>query len=107
MAPAHTLGFDTANERADHYQKHRLEFVPQFADEVAYEDAADEFLGAALPQGIHECTARDGRRLRFCPTTNRLGSVSADNRILTFFVPHPSRHRFGTNIAYFRDCCYR
>jgi hypothetical protein len=105
VAPVHTLGFDSAEERANHYKKHRVEFYPQFADESAYEDAADEFLGAPLPAGIHECTNREGRRLRFCRVTNRLGSVSADNRIMTFFVAHPSRHGFGTNIAYFMDCC--
>ena len=106
MVPVHTLGFDTANERTLHHYRHRAEF-PECASETEYEDAADEFLGGIIGTGVVECTTSRGRRLRFCQATNRLGSVSADNRIVTFLRPDPAVHRFRTNLDYFRFCCRR
>ena len=106
MVPVHTLGFDTTAERALHHYRHGAEF-PECANEAEYEDAADAFMGGVLTIGIIECTTSRGRRLRFCTVTNRLGSVSPDNRIVTFFRPSPTIHRFPTNLGYFRDCCRR
>ena len=104
MVPVFTNGFDSPQERSDHFRSHQHEF-PHFADEEDYEDAADAFLGGACPAEARECVRANGRRVRFCPATDEFGVLAPGNIIVTYFIPDPFIHRKGTNLAYFLSRC--
>lgn len=98
-------GFETAAERADHFQRHVTrahEF--DFADEIEYEAAAIEFMNK-VPDGVRieeDVRARDGTIIRFDCTTNEICFVHADGFVGTYY-----RVRCADPYAYFERVCER
>ena len=104
--PTYTHGFPSKKARNVHFLRHGAEFP--FADEVAYEEAADAFLGGPLPAGAQECVAsgkggaKAGRTVRFDPATDEFAVLSPDGWIMTYFKP---KSNAVSALSYFKRQC--
>ena len=102
--PLLTNGFNTDEERFDHWDRHHEEFEPPPMTESDYEERADAFLAGPKLARVLEClkTMPNGRtrRFRYDPVTNEYGALSGDGRIVTYFKPG---HR--NPLAYYHRNC--
>lgn len=99
------LGFETAEERADHFYRHvtrAREF--RFRDELEYEAAAIAFMNKVVDGVIIEedVRARDGTIIRFDRNTNEICLLRANGFIGTYF-----KVRCRNPYAYFERVCER
>jgi len=101
---AFTAGFDPLRLAA-HFQAHRADFGAATA--AAYEALADRFLGGPIDTRTHQCVRSNGDVLRYSELTQEFGIISARGVIRTYFKPKPRRHRYVTNLTYFRVECLK
>lgn len=99
-----TNGFNTVDDRFDHWDRHHTEFEPPPMTESDYESRADVFLGGAKGAGVLECnrTMPDGslRTCRYDPSSNEYGVVASGGFIVTYFKPTKANP-----VAYFHKNC--
>jgi pyocin large subunit-like protein len=119
MAPLKTKGFMNARQRNRHFNEHGADFGASNARE--YEDAADRFLGGTLSVGMHECTRKQGDKIRFDPRSQEFGVIDSGGIIRTYYKPIPCAevpaaireavrlagrcHRYANNYLYFLAEC--
>lgn len=100
-----TNGFATASDRADHFQKHGLEF--RVRNEVEYEGRADRFLGGSRWRWTLECVRSNGDVVRYNLLTREFGVLGRGDVIRTYFRPTRAVHGEWSNWKYFRRECDR
>ena len=103
----HTRGFSDHYELMEHYSNHFEEFGRPGMSPREYEEMADEFLGRPLPSGCLEHRRSRGDIVRYDPSTNEFGILSAAGFVRTYFKPDPAEHKHATNLDYFRTECAR
>jgi filamentous hemagglutinin len=77
-----TKGFLNARQRNRHFAEHGADFGASNA--IDYEASADLFLGGTVPSGVHECTRKQGDKLRYDPKTQNYGVIGSNDVIRTF-----------------------
>lgn len=83
----------------DHFGRHGTDFGANSATE--YEQMADAFLTGPKGPNTLEIVRPNGDIVRFDPTTDAFGVVSANGTIRTYYVPDPAVHGYSTNLDYF------
>lgn len=78
------------------------------ASEMDYESMARRFLEGAKKHTALECRRPMGDLVRFDPTTDEFGVLSASGEIRTFFRPVAGvTHKQPSNLAYYEKQCER
>jgi pyocin large subunit-like protein len=101
-------------ELADHYAKHRADFV--VFTEKEYEAMADRFMAGPLAPHLMECTRRNLDIIRYDTITTEYAVCTSAGIIRTYFKPVPCAsipmggprvpcHNYIDNVAYFRVTC--
>jgi hypothetical protein len=116
-----TNGFESLAQLNHHFQEHGSDFGASNSND--YEQMADDFLGSAKPETVHECVRASGARLRYDPGTDAFGILDRNSVIRTYFKPVPCSslpgsvretarvsgrcHRYANNLVYFKAECSR
>lgn len=114
-----TKGFLNRNQLNRHFTQHGTDFGASNAQE--YELMADAFLGGPLPPDIHECTRKQGDKIRYCVKSQQYGVIDPNESIRTYYKPVPCGtvpfdtrsdvaragkcHSYASNFIYFQVEC--
>lgn len=103
------MPFADAYRRAIHFEKYGRQFGA--ANELVYEQMADEFMAGPMTLAMRECIRPNGRyRLRTNITNKRFGAAVVGCAIIRtyYIVPtHQIVRRTGTIIKFFNYECAR
>jgi filamentous hemagglutinin len=106
---AYTMGFESARKLHRHFRKHcveRREF--SYSTEAEYLTAADRFLGSVRKKHVKQDIRKsDAATIRYDPTTEEFGILSAKGVIETYFLPSPTIHGLASNLEYFEQECLK
>jgi hypothetical protein len=89
---------DTAKLQ-DHFSRHGSDFGATTATQ--YQGQASQFLTSARPNEVLEKVRSNGDVVRYNPTTEEFGVISANGSIRTYYRPDPAVHGYSTNAEYF------
>jgi len=90
-----TKGFRDPPDLSDHFIKHGSRLG--IADENAYAERADDFLGRSREPGVYEFRRPWNNDLvRYDPATEEFGVLSEDGYIKTYYKPEPARQMRST-----------
>ena len=93
-----TKGFATEDELRRHFLLHGREFGAETA--AAYGELADRFMGEAWRSPVREKRTANDDLVRYDPTTDEFGRITAEGVIRTYF--RVRRGRVG-GLNYFGD----
>lgn len=94
-------GFANHKKLIKHFDKHKNEFNPPFANTQDYGQAAERFLTGLLPVGTLEKIDSKSDIVRYNPTTEEYGVITKRGKIRTYFIPDPKKHPYPTNLDFF------